>query len=220
MLTDRLVHPAFEANEPLLGDVDIRLIAESGYLAVADLPFSLFYETILNEYPDCKFILTTRENSEIWFQSWTTLTKSITMAMYLGGHLFPTLRHNSDYLRWLYAYVNKDASYLTANFPKDDSNKETAIATYEEHNRKVRQLIPASQLLEYSVKEGWAPLCDFLEIDECPADAPFPKSNSGRQMKVQSSSAFWASSIFLLLLINQFRKSVVRGSRNKDIKID
>jgi len=214
MLTDRLFKPAFAANEPLLGDADVKLIAESGYQAIADLPMGLFYEKILRDFPDCKFILTTRENSEVWFQSWTTLTKSITTAMYVGGHLFPTLRHYSDYLRWLYAFVNKDASYLTAFVPKDHSIKENAIATYENHNRQVREVIPAAQLLEYSVKEGWVPLCNFLEIAVCP-DTPFPKSNSGRQMRAQSSSAFCAVGFFLLFLINLLRKSMQRKKRKK-----
>jgi len=206
MWTNKLVNPAFEANEALLGDVDIRLIAESGYQAVADLPSALFYERILQEFPDCKFILTTRETSEIWFKSWTTLTQSITIPMYIGSRFFPTLRHYSDYLRWLYAYVNKDASYLTSFLPMDKNIKENAIATYDEHNRRVREVIPANQLLEYSVKEGWGPLCDFLQIETCP-HTPFPKSNSGRQMRVQSSAAFWAAAISVLFLLNQLRRS-------------
>jgi hypothetical protein len=205
MWTEKIVNPALEKKEPIIGRADLKLIAESGYQAVADLPSCLFYEQILEEFPDCKFILTTRENSEVWFRSWTALTKSITTSMYLGGLLFPTLGHYSRYLRWVYSVVNKDASYLTSAFPKDDNIKENAIASYEEHNRRVRELIPPDQLLEFSVTDGWEPLCKFLEVEDCPT-TPFPKSNSARSMQAQSSTAFWAATITLLFLINKLRK--------------
>ena len=214
MWTDKIVNPAMEKNETYIGRADMKLIAESGYEAVADLPSCLFYEQILEEFPDCKFVLTTRENSEIWFRSWTTLTKSVTTSMHLGAFLFPTLRHYSNYLRWVYSVVNKDASYLTSTFPKDENIKENAIASYEEHNRRVREVIPAKQLLEFSVKDGWDPLCNFLEIEDCPA-TPFPKSNSARSMRAQSVSAFWAATLFLLFVINKVRKSLNKKKVSK-----
>lgn len=205
MWSDKIVNPAMEKKEPIIGRADMKLIAESGYEAVADLPSCLFYEQILEEFPDCKFILTTRESSEVWFRSWATLTKSVTTSMHLGGLLFPTIGHYSRYLRWVYAVVNKDASYLTSTFPKDENIKENAIASYEEHNSRVRELIPPGQFLEFNVKAGWEPLCTFLEIKDCPT-TPFPKSNSARSMWAQSTTAFWAATIFLLFLINRVRK--------------
>ena len=102
MWTRRLVRPAMEQgansiddpkNLQLLNEIDLQLIASSGYQAVADLPLCLFYEQILAEFPDCLFILTTRSSAEEWFESWTTLTQSITTPMFVGGHFFPTLRH-------------------------------------------------------------------------------------------------------------------------------
>jgi Sulfotransferase domain len=215
MWSEKIVNPAIEKGEPILGRADLQLIADSGYQAVTDLPSCLFYEQILEEFPDCKFILTTRENSEVWFRSFAGLTKSVTTTMHLGGLLFPTLAQYSNFFRWEYALINKDASYLTSTFPKDEPIKENAIATYEEHNQRVRELIPPEQLLEFSVKDGWEPLCKFLEIEDCPA-TPFPKSNSARSVRAQSSSAFGAASIFLLYVINKVRKSfnkkyVVKG---------
>ena len=212
MWSEKIVNPAIKKKEPFIGRADMKLIAESGYQAVADLPSCLFYEQILEEYPDCKFILTTRESSEVWFRSWTTLTKSVTTSMHLGGMLFPTLAQYARYLRFVYSVVNKDASYLTSTWIKDENIKENAIASYEEHNRRVRELIPPEQLLEFSVKDGWESLCKFLEIEECPT-TPFPKSNSARSMRAQTSSAFWFVTIFLLYLINKVRKSL----KGKDV---
>ena len=230
MLTDRLVRPAMmeqwaaiNTKDPksldLLHEIDLQLIASSGYQAVADLPLCLFYEQILAEFPDCRFILTTRSSAEEWFESWTTLTQSITTAMFVGGRIFPTLRHYSDYLRWLYAYVHQgDPSYLTSRWPQDTFHPTIAMQTYEQHNRRVRQVIPAAQLLEYSVREGWAPLCAFLDVKDCPVDRPFPRSNSRRQMRVQSSAAFWTVAVGLIFTLHWLHKLFVKPKRR--IKLD
>ena len=215
MWSEKVVDPALEKVEVSIGRADLKLIADSGYQAVADVPSIFYFEQILEEFPDCKFILTTRENSEIWFRSWQSLTKSITRSMHLGGYFFHTLRLYSRYLRWAYAVVNNDTSYLTSFFPKEENIKENAIATYEEHNRRVREVIPPDQLLEYSVKEGWDPLCKFLEIEECPV-TPFPKSNSGGQLRAQSYSALLIGIILLFFLIRKFSKSFTAlGSKKK-----
>ena len=39
----------------------------------------------------------------------------------------------------------------------------------------MRQAVPADRLLEYEVKQGWEPLCDFLGV-AVPAE-PFPHLN-------------------------------------------
>ena len=84
--------------------------------------------------------------------------------------------------------MNDDASYLTEPFPLSNQKKDAAIASYEAHNQRVRELIPSERLLEFNVKDGWTPLCDFLEVKQCPI-TPFPKSNSSRSVQIQSVSA-------------------------------
>lgn len=172
----------------MMGRPDLQLIANK-FQATADLPMALYFEQVMEEFPDCKFILTQRENSEEWFKSWDTLTRSITETTNLGGFVFSNVRQYSYYLRWLFSVVNNDKSYLTTPFPLPHQNKEAAIHSYEEHNRRVREKIPADRLLAYNVKQGWEPLCNFLEIDNCPT-TPFPKTNSARSVQVQAVSAF------------------------------
>jgi Sulfotransferase domain len=210
MWSKLIVDPAIDRKEPIVGRADLKLIADSGYQAVSDLPSCLFFEQMLEEYSDCKFILTTRESSEIWFRSWETLTKSVTGTMHLGGLLFPTLHLYSRYFRWLYSVINKDPSYLTSIIPKNKNIKENAIASYEEHNRRVREVIPPNQLLEFNVKDGWEPLCAFLEIEQCPT-TPFPKSNSARSLQAQSSSAFWIVLVFLVFVASKVCKSFYKN---------
>jgi hypothetical protein len=43
------------------------------------------------------------------------------------------------------------------------------------HNEAVKATIPAKQLLLYQVKDGWEPLCTFLDAP-MPSE-PFPRTN-------------------------------------------
>jgi len=184
MWVSQIFLPSITAKKTSMGRPDLKMITEYGYQATADLPMALYFEQVMEEFPDCKFILTTRENSEVWFRSWETLTKSITQPTHVGGFAFSSVRQYSHYLRWLYSVVNKDESFLTEPFPLPEQNKEAAIESYEDHNRRVRASIPKDKLLEYTVKDGWDPLCKFMEIDDCPS-TPFPKTNSARSVQVQ-----------------------------------
>ncbi|HEY7177006.1 MAG TPA: sulfotransferase, partial [Micromonosporaceae bacterium] len=50
-----------------------------------------------------------------------------------------------------------------------------AIACFERHNQHVRDSCPPGRLLEWSVDEGWSPLCEAFGLDE--PDEPFPHLN-------------------------------------------
>lgn len=187
---EHMVKPSIDAGKVIVGDPDMRVIANYGYTAVFDIVPAIYYEQMLNQFPDCKFILTSRD-SESWFESWTSMTQIVSTPLHLAGKLFrlPALTKGSDYIRWLFAYLNQDPSILTAPWPTDVTNRETAIPMYEAHNKRVREIIPPEKLLEYHPREGWEPLCKFMELDPCPT-TPFPHSNSRLSMRVQAWSAF------------------------------
>ena len=56
-------------------------------------------------------------------------------------------------------------------------NRSMLLTAYRNHNSRVRQIIPAKKLLEFNVREGWKPLCSFLEVETPPT--PFPHRNAG-----------------------------------------
>eukprot|EP00980_Cylindrotheca_fusiformis_P004263 scaffold918_cov126-Cylindrotheca_fusiformis.AAC.42 len=189
MWVDSVFQPSLDKGHAELGFPDWDVIAQHGYQATMDFPTALYYEQILQKYPNCKFILTTRQDSETWFRSWDNLAKSITTPANVAGSFISGVQRYSIYLRWLYGVVNKDDGFLTSKEPRDNQNHDVAIKSYESHNARVRQLIPSDQLLEFSVKDGWAPLCIFLQVtDKCPT-TPFPKTNSARSVQVQSASS-------------------------------
>jgi hypothetical protein len=55
------------------------------------------------------------------------------------------------------------------------------MEVFERHNEAVRRRVPPERLLVFDVREGWAPLCDFLGV-EAP-DEPFPRLNEAREMR-------------------------------------
>ncbi len=57
----------------------------------------------------------------------------------------------------------------------DGLDRETAVAAYRRNNRLVRETIAPERLLVFNVAEGWAPLCEFLEVPV--PDTPFPRSH-------------------------------------------
>lgn len=62
------------------------------------------------------------------------------------------------------------------HFLGNDLSKENLIAKFNQHNEAVRHHVPPEKLLEYEVKEGWEPLCDFLDVPV--PDEPFPRANT------------------------------------------
>lgn len=52
------------------------------------------------------------------------------------------------------------------------------MRVYEEHNARVRALVPKERLLEFHPRDGWGPLCGFLGKDV--PEGEFPKFNETR----------------------------------------
>ena len=55
-------------------------------------------------------------------------------------------------------------------------DRDRSIAAYRRNNEKVRATIPADRLLVFTPKDGWDPLCRFLDVPVPAGD--FPRSNA------------------------------------------
>ncbi len=82
-----------------MGEPNFDLLAEGGYAATMDLPFALYWERIAERYPECRFILTVRENSDVWFKSWDVLTRSISKPAQYTSFIFAHVRKLEYYMR-------------------------------------------------------------------------------------------------------------------------
>jgi len=142
------------------GDTDWKTIFE-GYASAVDWPTCRFFRDLSSAYPEAKFILTHR-NPETWAQSFAeTIYKLLA-----GADQAP------DKMRdWL----DMAQQIITQTGFPPGLDKAGLQAAFSAHNDAVKAAIPASQLLVYQVKEGWGPLCSFLEVPV--PDIPFPRTN-------------------------------------------
>jgi hypothetical protein len=137
--------------------IDALLTLMEYYDSFDDWPWPLIYREAYKRFPNAKFILTTRLNEEVWFNSLSNHVE----------HRRHTRNKNFAYRKYIYGY------YLPWK------NKNAHIKKYRKHNKEVREFFAdkENQLLEvcWEKGDGWNKLCHFLNI-EIP-DIPFPHSN-------------------------------------------
>ena len=66
-------------------------------------------------------------------------------------------------------------------FDAIEQGKEASIKYYSDWISEVKIVVPKEKLLVFSVKEGWEPLCKFLDLPI--PNEPFPKTNDTKMMK-------------------------------------
>lgn len=148
-------------NAAVEGRPDWQSIYE-GYRSAVDWPTCSFYRDLLKEYPDARFILTHRDPGK-WADSFGfTIQKFVARR----NDMPPPVR---DWLEMANGAIEK-AGVTTA------LDRDGLINAFNAHNERVRATIPAGQLLEFEVKEGWEPLCSFLGVPV--PDDEFPRTNN------------------------------------------
>ncbi|MEX2298745.1 MAG: sulfotransferase family protein [Dongiaceae bacterium] len=138
-----------------------------GFRATVDWPSAHYWRELAAAFPDAKVILTTRPAEKWWASFSETIAKIPAMrAEITNPHL---------------GAVMDMANIVIAEqtFGGNVTDKDRAIAIYEQHGRDVRNAIPADRLLVFSVAEGWAPLCRFL--DKPVQQGDFPRTNSTKE---------------------------------------
>jgi hypothetical protein len=98
MHIEKVFLPSIRAGKVSMGKPDLQMIVSAGFQAMADLPMVLYFEQVLEEFPDCKFILMMRDSSEEWFRSWNLLIKSISRPTSFVGWIIPHVHQLRYYL--------------------------------------------------------------------------------------------------------------------------
>jgi len=145
-----------------------------GFRATTDFPAYPLYKPLLARYPSARFILTTRDPAR-WYDSAssTIFQAGPTIGEFLKiGLQMPF----SEPLRRTVDVFKLTDTLFKREFDGRLKDRAHVMARFEAHNAAVRAAIPAEQLLEFEVKDGWGPLCAFL--DKPVPDVPFPRTNS------------------------------------------
>ncbi len=139
-----------------------------GYQAAVDFPSSLFYKELMAKYPDAKVLLNVRD-PEKWYES----MKETVFKMSNDTDNWKKMEHAVPKIAEAGAMVRK--LIWEDLFKGRFAEKEFAIKVFNDHIEDVKKTVPKDKLLVFSVKEGWEPLCEFLNV-EAP-DVPFPHLN-------------------------------------------
>jgi hypothetical protein len=145
----------------LNGRADWRSIY-GGFNSAVDWPTAGFFRELIQVYPSAKFVLTQR-NPETWAESFEA-----TIYKLLAGRdrSPPEMRVCLDMAAGVVARTG---------FP-GGLDRNGLIRAFGAHNEAVKATIPSRQLLVYEVKEGWGPLCNFIDVP-VPANE-FPRTHN------------------------------------------
>lgn len=114
----------------------------------------------MGKYPDAKVVLTVRDP-----EKWYTSVLNTIYTIRVPDSNDPVLKLADD-LIWNGVFKGKF------------EDKEAAIKIFNEHIEQVKQHVPEDRLLVFSVKDGWEPLCKFLDVPI--PETPFPRINDGK----------------------------------------
>ncbi|MCZ6659314.1 MAG: sulfotransferase family protein [Gammaproteobacteria bacterium] len=135
-----------------------------GYQAAVDWPTCNFWQDQLKTYPEAKVILSERDPDK-WYDSVVNTIYPSSLEMRNSDD--PAVRHGicmAFELIW------------DGIFDGRMDDRAHVIACYEAHNQRVKDTVPAEQLLVFEPGEGWASLCAFLDVPI--PDDEYPNTNT------------------------------------------
>jgi hypothetical protein len=155
------------------GDIELWMNAADGspdwkrlldeYGAAVDYPACTFWRELSVAYPDAKVLLSVRDANS-WFES----TQATIFSKQLRDWLINSPVH--DFMK----------KTVWRDFGDQIDNREFMVSYFEQHIEEIKNALPEERLLVYQVKDGWEPLCKFLQV-QIP-DEPFPHVNSRDEM--------------------------------------
>ncbi|KAI1484610.1 hypothetical protein F5X96DRAFT_683474 [Biscogniauxia mediterranea] len=142
--------------------------------AVADVPAYAFAPELIAAYPDAKVVLNQRLDADGWLRS-------------MDGSITPLLGDKAFYFAswfeartfWAYHYTFRWHTALTYRLSCGNwvrVMRQSGPWVVRDHCNMVRGAVPPERLLEWTVDDGWEPLCKFLG-KEVPKE-PFPHANA------------------------------------------
>ncbi|ETN43327.1 uncharacterized protein HMPREF1541_02486 [Cyphellophora europaea CBS 101466] len=143
--------------------------------AVTDSAAAAFAVELTQAYPNAKIILNRRTDLDAWKMS---VMKNLValgqlpllkVCLWFNGELF-WLHHFLFDLMYPALFASEYGTFA-------DAVQGKAKRVNQEHAAMVRGAVPKERLLEWTVEDGWEPLCAFLG-KEVPKE-PFPSSNAG-----------------------------------------
>ncbi|KAL8846063.1 MAG: hypothetical protein Q9221_008825 [Calogaya cf. arnoldii] len=139
--------------------------------AVVDVPAAAFIPELYEAYPDAKVVIVQRDPDR-WYESCCRTVMKFSSS--------PQLKILYFLDRWLVMRLAPFMGLLLTSLfgPMTEDpvkRRENWIKGYTNAYDEVRRVVPPEKRLEYSLEQGWKPLCDFLGQDV--PKKPFPHVN-------------------------------------------
>jgi len=134
-----------------------------GKESVVDWPGSYHWRELMDVYPDAKVLLSVR-SAESWVESMHNTIAAIWFGENLMHHLaMARYQVDSAFASWL--DVLKDMWTKADIMVPSGGNPEEMARGFERWNQEVIDTVPSERLLVWNPKDGWDPLCEFLDVD-------------------------------------------------------
>jgi sulfotransferase family protein len=151
--------------------------------STCDWPGARYYKELLEYYPDSKVVLSVR-GAEGWVQS----MRDTIWAIYFGDSVMhhlcearavldPLWKRFMD-LMIVMTWRDPDGALAPPEATFDDAGLAAAMDRW---NDRVKADVPSDRLLVWEPREGWGPLCEFLEVSV--PDEPLPNVNDTAAFK-------------------------------------
>lgn len=143
-----------------------------GYRATVDWPSCNLWREQMAAFPDAKVILSLRDPDR-WYES-------------VMNTIYPSSTSMLDAEDERMRYFGQWAMELIWDpiFDNRMDDRAHAISAFNAHNQNVINAVPEERLLVFDVKEGWEPLCQFLDVPVPEND--FPRVNTTEQFQERS----------------------------------
>jgi hypothetical protein len=181
-ISDLFAELADETN-PLPMESFVRKVGERGFDAMYYWSYD-FVEWAASS-DDVKIILTVRDTPKKWAESYSSV-----------GESWDTLWFSKPLIWW--KPVAQIAPIVSKLFQDIHKNKDSGVGgfekTYTDHIERVQKAVGDDnndKLLIFNAKQGWEPLCQFLNLSRsspsCPNDMPFPHANERSLLQLENS---------------------------------
>ncbi|KAK8062180.1 hypothetical protein PG997_014277 [Apiospora hydei] len=161
----------------------LKLVREGicGFVGCTDVPCLWFLEELLELHPGVKVVLVTREP-----EKWHPSLKGV--FGHIEGWWLPLVVCIHPGLRWMPVMVSEFARQIWLLMGDSYDHHTFGPEFLPAYQDWVKSVVPKEQLLVMSLKEGWDPLCKFL--DKPVPEEPFPKVNDAAAADATAAKAF------------------------------
>ena len=129
----------------------------------------------VERHPEVKAILTVRDDPDKYVDSWLVAAPFVEI---LERRPFRWMATVDELMESFEAEYRMET---TGGSPENFLDRDALRQNYVEYVNAVQESIPSERLLTFNVKQGWGPLCKFLDAPI--PEVPFPNTNDSAQMK-------------------------------------